>query len=65
MIEMIELMFSIVEINDIEFFWRNLEILGDLSVSNTDFKNALYCYNKMRLLGEYTNNHNLKIRAFI
>jgi hypothetical protein len=58
-------MHTIVELNNIQLFAKNLEVLGDLSISNSDFRNAIHCYNKMRYLGEYTDNQDLKIRSLV
>ena len=58
-------MHTVVEVNDMRLFWRSLEIMGDLSAQSSDFRNAVNAYNKMRYVGEYTENNELRVRALI
>lgn len=38
---------TVIDIDNIQLFAKGLDLLGDLSVSARDFKNALHYYNKM------------------
>jgi len=40
-------MHAVIDIGSIQLFAKGLDLLGDLSVSSRDFKNALHYYNKM------------------
>lgn len=47
--EMISFIHTIIEIDNLPLFAKGLDLLGDLSASARDFKNALHYYNKMVL----------------
>jgi Tetratricopeptide repeat len=55
----------VVDLNDIDLFHRNLELLGDLSICNADYRGAIHYYNKLRYMAEFTRNNEWKIQSLI
>lgn len=42
-----------------------IELLGDFSISNNEFNNAIYFYNQLRIISDFTDNIRMKVKSLI
>jgi hypothetical protein len=54
-----------VQLKSTALFSGCIELLGDLSISNNDFSNAVYFYNQLRVIADYSGNSRMKVRSLI
>jgi hypothetical protein len=60
-----ELLKIAIQLKNLNLFTLTLEVIGDFYISNNDFNNAIYFYNQLRIIGDFTDNIRLKIKSLI
>ena len=54
-----------IKFNNLKLFTKSLEILADMFTSNRDFGNGFHLYNQLRVIGDISENTDLKVKALV